>query len=188
MATPKEFRQDVEKFRKALIIEMPIINQSVALNAFALVNDRVINQGTDETGSSFGDGYSETPLPAFFYEGKSLNSGGEDAVAKAKKEGDGLSYKDFRSANNLQTGFVDLNFSGQMWRDIGVVRQTNENGIITTVVGAKNTRDRDGKTTDDIMEFNGERFGDFLEVSEEEEQLLAQTYDTKLQELIDEFL
>lgn len=179
-----QFKQKLDSFTRALVIEMPRINESVALNAYALVKDRVLNDGQDGTGKNLG-GYSTNELPTFFYEGKSLNQGGDRAIAKAKKEKKGLSYKDWRNANNLETDHVSLSFTGQMWKDIGVVKQLVDGNKIITTVGAKNTKNRDGKTTDDLMGFNANRFGDFLTANKSEEQSLANTYDTMLQELID---
>ena len=179
-----QFKQKLDSFSKALLIEMPRINESVALNAYAIVKDRVINEGQNGSGKSLGN-YSTNELPLFFYSGRSLNQGGEKAIAKAKKEKKGLSYKDWRNANNLETDHVSLSFTGQMWKDIGVVKQIVEGNKIITTVGAKNTKNREGKTTDDLMGYNGDRFGDFLTANKSEEELLAHTYDVKLQELID---
>lgn len=184
----ESFKERINKFSSLLIDEMPRINEAVALNAYALVRDRIINDGTNGNGVSLGT-YSENELPLFFYSGKSLNAGGEAAVAKAKKDGKGLSYKDFREANNRPTNHITLNFSGQMWKDIGVVKQIVSSTKIVTVVGAKNTINRSsGKksiTTDDILDGNRERFGDFLEVNDSEQDELVTTYDTLLQKLID---
>lgn len=182
-----DFGNKIQKFTSVLIDEMPRINESVALNAYALVRDRIINKGTTGTGKDLG-GYSENPLPLFFYKGKSLNSSGEAAIEKAKKEHRGLSYKDFREANKRPTDHVTLNFSGDMWKDIGVVKQVVSGTKIVTVIGAKNTKSRTSGsrsvTTDDIMEGHYDHYGDFLEVNDQEEELLARTYDAKLQELI----
>jgi hypothetical protein len=179
-----QFKQKLDAFTKALVIEMPRINESVAMNAYALVKDRVINEGEIGTGKNLG-GYSTNELPTFFFKGKSLNQGGEKAVEKAKKEHKGLSYKDWRSANNLETDHVSLSFTGQMWKDIGVTKQVVDGNKIITTVGAKNTKNRDGKTTDDILGFNADRYGDVLTVNKTEETLIARTYDVMLQQLID---
>lgn len=183
-----DFQQKIQLFTNALVQDMPQINEAVALNAYALVRDRIINDGVTGTGKSLGQ-YSETPLPLFFYTGKSLNAGGDAAIANAKKNHVGLSYKDFREANNRPTDHVTLNFSGDMWGDIGVVKNIVSGTKIVTVIGAKNTKNRKSGnksvTTDDIMDGLFEHYGDFLEVNDKEESLLAQTYDAKLQQLID---
>lgn len=184
----ESLKDKINQFSALLVNEMPRINESVALNAYALVRDRIINDGTNGEGASLGS-YSDNDLPLFFYTGKSLNAGGEAAVEKAKKDKKGLSYKEFRQANNRPTDHVTLNFSGQMWKDVGVIKQIVSGTKIVTVVGAKNTINRfSGKksiTTDDILEGNRDRYGDFLEVNDSEQTDLAKTYDSLLQKLID---
>ena len=185
---PEEFKAKQQQFNQALLTELPRINESIAKNAYALIRDRIINEGKKGDGSSLGK-YSDTELPLFFYKGKSLNAGGEKAIEKAKKERRGLSYEDFREANNRPTDHKTFNFSGQMWRDIDVIKQQVQGGVIITTVGAKNTiaRTSGNKTidTDTIMEGLRDQSGDFLAVSQSEEDLLAITYDTELQKLID---
>ncbi len=181
---PSEFNDKLNAFTKALIIEMPRINESVAMNAYGMVKDRVINEGQIGTGKDLG-AYSTNELPTFFFKGKSLNQGGEKAITKANKENKGLSYKDWRNANSLETDHISTSFTGQMWKDIGVTKQLVEGNKIITTVGAKNTKNRDGKTTDDILGFNAERYGDLLTVNQTEEKLIAHTYDVMLQQLID---
>ena len=187
---PEEFKNNLEQFHQRLLVELPRINEAIAHNAYALVRDRIINDGKKGDGSSLG-GYSKNELPLFFYKGKSLNAGGEKAIEKAKKENKGLSYHDFREANNRPTDHKTFSFSGQTWRDVGVIKQVVENGTITTTVGAKNTvsRTSGNKTidTDTILEGLKEQSGDFLTVTKQEEDLLARTYDAELQKLIDKF-
>jgi hypothetical protein len=182
-----QFDDKLNKFRALLAAEVPAINERIALNAYDMASTRVINSGVDGDGNQLGS-YSENELPLFFYTGKSLNKAGEAAVEKAKKAGKGLSYKDFREANNRPTDHVTLSFSGDMWKDIGVVKQIVDANKIVTVVGAKNTKTRkSGKktlSTDDILDGNKERYGDFLEVNAEEEKKLLNTYDVYLQQLI----
>ncbi len=71
-----------------------------------------------------------------------------------------------------------------MMKDIGVVKNVVDGNKIVTTVGAKNTKDRDGKSTEDILGYNADRYGDLLTVNTTEEKQLANTYDVKLQELI----
>lgn len=181
-----ELGNKIKQFNELLVLEMPRINETVALNAFALVRNRINNTGTLGNGNSMG-GYSTTELPAFFFNGKSLNNSGDKFVEKAKKSGEKISYKEFREANNRPTDHVTLNFSGDMWKDIGVVKEYVTGTKIVTVIGAKNTkvRSKSGLTTDTIMEGHNAHYGDFLEVSNDEENKLATTYDALLQDLID---
>lgn len=192
-----ELGNKIKQFNELLILEMPRINESVAMNAYALVRNRVTNTGVIGSGKSLGS-YSDTELPAFFSSGKSLNNAGEKFVEKAKKERTQISYKEFREANNRPTDHISLSFSGEMWKDIGVIKEYVTGTKIVTVVGAKNTKRRSHSglgsdlkmhqkevSTDTIMDGHAERYGDFLEVNLDEETRLAKTYDTMLQDLID---
>lgn len=178
-----QFEQKLNAFSLALTTQLPVINESVAMNARALIFDRIVNEGKTPNGSL--GSYSNHELPAFFFTGKSLNSGGDAAVEKAKKEHRGLSYLDFREANNRPTNHVTTSFSGETWKDVGVIKQVVDGAKITTTVGAKNTKNRSGKTTDDILSYLGDRYGDILETTKEEGEKLAHTYDVMIQELID---
>ncbi|MDQ3048839.1 MAG: hypothetical protein M3R27_14910 [Bacteroidota bacterium] len=185
-----QFKNKLNAFSAALVSELPVVEEKVCMNSFALIKDRIINEGTKASGASLGS-YSENELPLFFYSGKSLNSGGEKALAKAKKEQKGLSYKDFREANNRPTDHKTFSFSGQMWADIGVVKQIQDGVRITTIVGARNTKTRTSGsrsiTTDDIMSGLADTHGDFLTLSAAEEKRTEATYDAELQKLIDKY-
>ena len=74
-----ELGNKIKQFNELLILEMPRINESVAMNAYALVRNRVTNTGVIGSGKSLGS-YSDTELPAFFSSGKSLNNAGEKFV------------------------------------------------------------------------------------------------------------
>lgn len=178
-----KFEEQLNAFTTALVTELPVINESVAMNARALIVDRIINEGKTPRGSL--GNYSNHELPAFFFNGKSLNSGGDAAIEKAKKEHRGLSYLEFREANSRPTDHVTTSFSGDTWKDVGVVKQVVDGNKIITTVGAKNTKNRSGKSTDDILSYLGERYGDLLEATKEEENKLATTYDVMIQGLID---
>jgi hypothetical protein len=180
----EQFSNQLKQFSAALVQELPRINESVAMNAFAMVRDRVVNEGKKGDGSSLGT-YSDNELPLFFYTGKALNKDGEAAVEKAKKAKKGLSYEDWREANNRPVDRVTISFSGDTWKDTGVVKELIDGNKVNTTIGAKNTKDRGGKSTDDIMSYNQDRYGDYLIASKEEEKKLAVTYDRLLQQLID---
>ncbi len=88
----------------------------VASDTLALVESRIIETGKDADGGRF-PGYSQKKVAASNYAGKSRNAGAAERVKRAKN----LSYAEFRQLNNLQTGHVDLYFTGEMWRGTGVI-------------------------------------------------------------------
>ena len=99
-----------------------------------LIKKRVIEQGKDANNSAFTP-YSTAQMPSFFYYGKSRNASAEKAVKAAKK----VSYKDFRSLNNLETDKKNFEFTGDMWRNFGVVSTRQENGIVKITIGGQST-------------------------------------------------
>jgi hypothetical protein len=121
----KDFGKHLENLSKSLIEALPAINEKVAVNAYALMRQRVIERGTIGEDKSLGT-YSDNPLPAFYFAGKALNGKGEKAYEKAKKSGEGLSYAEWRSANNRPIDHVTLSFSGATLNDIGVIKELKE--------------------------------------------------------------
>jgi hypothetical protein len=170
------FIQKVDKVIGALETEAPKINLRMAANAKADIQERVQEKGQKANGASF-ENYSTNPLPLFFFEGK----GRKSAAAKitAKNYPDGLSYAGFRQLNGLQTAFVDLTFSGDMFRDIKA-RQTGPLGrhVYTARIGAER------KDNQDKIRWNTRRKGVFLALTTEEKEKIKASYKIQIQNLI----
>lgn len=182
--TPKEFEILVNSFSETLIKELPQINEKVAQNAYSLMKNRIINDGTIGENKSLGT-YSDNELPSFYFKDKSANTSGEAYYLKAKKEGKSISYKKWREANNRPTDHVTLSFTGTTLNDIGVIKSLVEGTKVVTVVGAKNTKIREnGKTTSDIGGYLKDQYGDFLQPNNAEIQILENSLDTHLNILI----
>jgi len=182
--TSAQFSNMVTQLAQELVKELPVINEKAALNVYAMVKNRIINDGTIGENKSLG-GYSDNPLPAFFFKDKAANSSGEAAYKKAKKSGEGISYKDWRAANNRPTDHKTLSFTGTTFNDIGVIKQLIDGTKVVTVVGAKNTKSRaNGKTTSEIMDYLGEQVGDFLSPNTQEVQLITSFYNKEIDKII----
>lgn len=185
--TPGEFETLVNSFSETLARELPQINEKVAQNAYALMKNRVVNDGTIGENKSLGT-YSDNELPSFFFKDKSANGKGESFYLKAKKEGRGISYKEWREANNRPTDHVTLSFTGTTLNDIGVIKSLVEGTKVITLVGAKNTKTRaKGKSTSDIGGYLKDQYGDFLQPNNAEIQILEKSLDTQLNVLIKNF-
>lgn len=185
-----EFQATTEKLLLDVRAELPAINIRVARTGLSLLRNRIINDGQNSKGESLGS-YSTNPLPAYFYEGKGISAGADEKLKKSQKKGkEGVSYKDWREFNGLQTNHIDLKFSGDMWRDIDVISNESSAHGVVTIVGAKNSITRkSGKSslkTDDLMEFNSDRYGDIMAISQEEENELAMALDAELQFMFDQ--
>jgi len=124
------------EIQSALISEGNVIGADTA----ALIEDRIVSKGEKAEGGKFSP-YSTKPVPAFLYFGRSRNAGGETAVKRAAKEKKGVSYKDFRQFNGLNTSFKNFQFSGEMWSGFGVraVRLVSST-VVEIEIGGKNSR------------------------------------------------
>lgn len=188
---PSEFDKAMMDLSRAIEIELPIINEKMALNAYAMMKDRIINEGTIGDGKSLGN-YSDNKLPAFYFDGKSSNKGGDKLLAKElnkENKGEGISYKQWRQANNRPTDHVTLSFTGTTLNDIGVTKKVIEGGRVVTTVGPKNTKQRsNGKSTEEIAGYLTDQYGDILQPSTEEKEILQRFFDAEIQKIISKFI
>lgn len=104
----------------------------VASDTLALVESRIIETGKDAEGVRL-PGYSQKKVAASNYAGKSRSAGAAEKVKRAKN----LSYAQFRQLNNLQTGHVDLYFTGEMWRGTGVIVEKRLIGSTFVRIGGR---------------------------------------------------
>ena len=179
-----QFNISVNNFLKAVANDLPVINARIAQSGLSLINDRILNEGIE------GKSYSTNPLPAYFFTGKSISAGGE-AKVKAKNKANkykGVSYTEFREANNLQTNHVDLRLSGDMWRDMAVLESNFRGFKGETYVGSKNSiKYAGGQSTGDVVGYLADRYGDFLTPTKPEELILNNALDEELQDLINQY-
>lgn len=182
--SPEDFSNSVMRLAETLIKELPIINEKAALNAYAMMKNRITEEGTIGENKSLG-GYSDNPLPAFFFKDKAENDQGEAAYLKAKKSGEGISYKKWREANNRLTDHKRLSFTGTTLNDIGVIKSLVNGTKVITSVGAKNTKTRkDDKSTSEIMNYLGDQVGDFLSPNTHEQQITEQFINKEVYKII----
>lgn len=180
----EQFHKAVDQLALLLNQNLPEINEKMALNAYAMMHDRIVNEGTIGENKSLGK-YSDNEMPAFFFKDKALNKKGDEFYLSRSKKGEGISYKEWREANNRPTDHVSLSFSGTTLKDIGVVKHITQGTKVITVVGPKNTKTRkDGKSTDDVAGFLVNQYGDFLDPNREEEAKLQKFLDNEVNKLI----
>jgi hypothetical protein len=166
---------------KRMAESIPSIMQIVAKDAQALVRGRIQEEGEDYQNKRLPP-YSETEVPAFFYYRKATTEAGRNIVIQRQKEKRGVSYKDFKSANNgaASVEVTNLTFTGDMWRQFQIIKEGDVGGNYVVTLGGKT------KGSDNKIGWNSERYGDILMLAKEEEELLDQTFDDELQRVIDE--
>jgi hypothetical protein len=165
----KEFKAKLEALAQMARQKLPEIATSLTITAKALAERRIKEEG-------FGAQYSESKIPAWFLKGKELNGAGTTFLeqhgvnppgtpkkTKRKKKGEGLTeeeklanWKEFRAAQGLQTGYVDLGYSNKMWAAMGPLSVVIDGDIYSAPLGASNTQ------AQKEMNYNYDRYGDFV--------------------------
>lgn len=159
----------LDKAEKAIEEGMKKISEEIAMDAVALIVNRIQQHGLP------GRKYSDTALPLFFYTRNADKKGALKKLAKAKG---GVSYKDWRSMNGLQTDHVDLTFTGRMWQNVGIVGTVRNGDSFITICGGFD------KEVKDKLRWNAQRFGDFFMVTNEEKEQLKEIFKNRVSILI----
>lgn len=91
-------------------------------------------------------------------------------------------YEKERERRNLRTDFIDLTATGGMWRELEVTIDADEEEISIALVQGRTTR------AIDLLEYNSDRYGDLLQLSDDEEDKVTKAYFERKIELIQNFL
>lgn len=171
-----DIRSQIEKMDRLLEFienELPDYAKNVLVaDVTALVSDRVVQTGKDYTGASFKP-YSTKQIPAFRFWGKSRTQAAENKVRQLSKKKDksgknvgALSYNEFRKINNLKNDKKNFEFTGEMWRKLGIVRSQISAGKFFISVGGTTS------AAQDKIDSNSSREGvNIIEASETERAL-----------------
>lgn len=165
--------EDLKAKLEAIQADMPAMLLQVAtvvsLTAKALAETTIQNKG-------FGAMYSDTKVPAWFMTGKELSGAGKAFIEKKEEENEYTNWKEFREAQGLQTNFVDLTYSVEMWSGM-FPKDPIQNGTkFLAPLGHNNTAGQDK------MNWNRKRYGDFIGKA-----LAGENFDTMGKTAIDEF-
>lgn len=129
--TSQEYIEHLDRLISEVQAGLPAQALRIGSNQLALLKLRVINSGKKSDGESTGT-YSETPVPAFFYKGKTTRKGSAydeliDGIKsgtigeKQGRDGDAgyyASYKEWRQVNNLPVDFKTYSFTGRTWQAV----------------------------------------------------------------------
>lgn len=191
-----QYLANVDKLLTALPAEAQRINDGLALSVIPLIIGRLTDFGVDGLGKKLGT-YSTNPLPMFFYLNKVTGSGADEKLKaldkqKRKEQGKnykGISYEEFRQVNNKEVEFVNLNFTGETLNDIGVLDNVINGILVVTTIGAQGKINKGKITTEQVLDFLAERYGEnILAINEDEEKIMTQAYDEELQKVFDKYL
>ncbi len=201
--TTAEYADDLNRFLSELPRNVQKINETLALSSIPLIKKRIRNQGVLGDGTSLGK-YSERPISPGYFIGTGLGVGAEKKVEtylkQQKKAGlpQLISYKKFRELNNRPTDRVTLSLSNETLDDISISSNVIFNGNVVTTIESKNSKSKDvvnkkGKKTGtvgtgDVLDQLGEKYGDILSLTKQEEKDLAEAFDEEIQDLINKYL
>lgn len=170
-----ELQKAIKKAKAEIQASLISEGNVIGADAAALVEDRIVTKGEKAEGGKFSP-YSTKPVAAFRYFGRSRNSSGEQGVRKAAKEKRGVSYKDFRELNGLNTSVKNFQFTGEMWRGMGVVNvRLISYSVLEITIGGKNPRSKF------LLNAHSERENSNLtEPSKSELQIISETVQTRI--------
>lgn len=201
MATIQDLKEKFQQIREAMHAKLPDIAMTVAITAKSLSERNIREKG-------FSYKYSTNKVPAWFFKGKELNGTGlaflqglkkkevKESKGKVNKKESTKKVKDsdsiegettwgeFRGAQGLQSGFVDLGYTNKMWADMSPVEVKQDSDGITRAILGGRTRENQDK-----MNYNFARYGDFVKkgLGEKEKELLIDVAKEEMISLIEQF-
>lgn len=176
-----ELRKKLERLKSQLPIELPKMAKEFAMTVKADAERKIKDKG-------FGKVYSETLVPSYWFYDKELNAKGktflEGLIPVEDEEGDKVyltNWKEFREAQGLQTKFVDLSYSNEMWRGLFPSEPYVINEQYFSELAHTNTEGQDK------MNYNRERYGEFILKSADMEKislLFQKRFANKVKEIL----
>lgn len=180
MGSLTDIRTSIQRARAELSAALEPEALRAGADAAALVENRIVARGEKSGGGRLSP-YSNKEVPAFFYFNRSRNNAGESAVRKKAKARQGVSYREFRELNGLNTSVKNLEFTGEMWQGFGVVDvRTIRRGVVEVVIGGKNERTRR------LLGYHSERENTEITAPSRQEILLIQDgLNKRLKQILD---
>lgn len=180
MGSLNDIRSKIQRARAAMLSDFQREALKAGADAAALVENRIVTKGETAEGQKLSP-YSTKPVPAFFYFNRSRNNAGEQAVRKRAKAKQGVSYKEFRQLNGLNTTNKNLEFTGEMWQAFGVKQATIlRPGVAEVVIGGKNSR------SESLLGYHSDRENtDITKPSQQEVQAVQRAIAARLTKLIE---
>lgn len=175
----EEFSHKMNELIAEIAQKSPAIVQTIAVDAIAMIRNRIQEKGQKASGEQL-PGYSEKEVPAFFYFNKATNSAGRAIIKERQKEKRGLSYKDFKAANNGADSVKvkNLTFTGAMFRALAIKSQGVVGGKYQVVIGGTNP------DSQDRINWNSDDYGDILDLSKQEREEIKETYHDEIARII----
>lgn len=208
----------VDGLLAALQTEMPAIADEVALNALALVKNRIIDQGKGIEGASYSTHEMLATQNEFIVKSafkptiiESTRLPKDGGKARRKKDGSLVrsgakkvkrelwikfpnakkavpvmilpgGYRQFREIQGRPGDHVNLSYSGKMWQGTTIVARVHEGNRWMTVIGGSTLE------AQDKLSWMTTKYGPFLTVLSDEQQLLQNVFDKRLSAILNRFI
>lgn len=173
MKTLRDLINDLKDIEKAL---PEVLRQSatvMAHDAKALAERIIKDKG-------FGESYSTKEIPSFWLYEKTLNASGKSYLDSL--DGEGTNWGEFRKAQGLQSGHVDLAYTTRMWKGMRPDEVQEKDEKYFCIMGHN---DNEGTKK---MNYNFERYGDFLgKALEGQEELLEDVAVENILKLLEQY-
>ena len=160
---------------------------TIANDIKASVRSRITETGIDADGNKMSDNTGETPysdavVPYWFFKKKDSNRNPEkQAKELLKKKGYFISYAEWRGQHDLPVDKVTLSFTARMWKSIESFITEHSNDRTVVEVKANNQEDQAK------VNYNSERYGNILRLSEDERNALIEDNNFRIQEILREY-
>ena len=172
----KEYKAHLTAVRQKIVEELPVIANEIAVSTLSLIKDRSINEGILIDGKEGNKAqYSTRPILTSYFKGKELNRAGT-AYIEANKLG---TWSAFKAAQGRGSQNVNLAYSMRMWTNIQVLRgNITGDGKFQLIIGGIDAE------TKKKIEQNTERFGSFLDPTEDELSIAQDVAKERLNQII----
>lgn len=137
---------------------------------------RVVNQGLNANGKPFSP-YSPNVYYASSFKSKGRNDSSDSRISALGTTK--ISYGQFRGINNLNTSPKNFAFTGDLWKNYGVLNYYEGNGTVTVNIGTKTpsaTAKMEGNSKREGIEIGSASQAEEAEVRQDLENWLANIF------------
>jgi hypothetical protein len=138
----KDKANQYKEFAKAFAASRSKEGLLIAMDATALMIDRIQSKGTGSDGKKF-KLYSDNEIPTFFFEYKNAPTKVESFKKKVAKGKAKSSYKAFRSHLGLPIDKRTLTLTGDMFSSIRSTIESDQNNVTIVVIKANDRFNQD---------------------------------------------
>lgn len=180
--TIDEAIQKLDSLIEALDTALKNISETAALDAIALIITRVQTEG-------IGQKYSANKVPAYLFllggglnlDTKQTRTFVEGVVKRKDKEQRFTNWAEIREAHGNQSNFVDLTFTGDMFRRTQIIDSKKIGEYWVTTIGGLD------KETENKLRWNAQRYGDFFVLTKDEQDLIEESIKSQVTQVLNLF-